>query len=375
MARFVEYNHGNGEINIRTDIWLWLIPLILSGLGILMVTSATSNTMYGATGSPFTLGVRQARSLGFGFAIMLLAFCVSLKGWRRLAPVLWVFSVALTFATFIPGIGIEVNGARRWVRLGPLSFQPSELMILAVVLEAAKIFEKFPSEEKKCMGELLTVMGISAVPLILQPDFGTTVMLAVVCMGMFVERFGWKYPLTLGLALAPVAALLVYMEDYRVKRFLAFMDPLAYRFGAGYQITQSLIAFANGEVWGAGLGHGLQKLHYLPEVSTDFIYAMLGEELGLLGTMGVLALFAFWILRCRVLYKRAQDGFETAVIWGVTLTMLMPFFINIGGVTKLIPLTGMPLPFISYGGSALFVAWMRIGVLLRIHKNSAEASL
>jgi cell division protein FtsW len=375
MTRFVEYNHGSGEINIRTDIWLWLIPLILSGIGILMVTSTTSNTMYAETGSPFTLGVRQARSFGVGFAMMLLASRVSVNGWRRLAPALWVFSVALTCVTCIPGIGAEVNGARRWLRLGPLSFQPSELMILAVVLEAAKIFEKFPSEEKKCMVIILIIMGISAIPLIFQRDFGTTVMLAVVCMGMLVERFRWKYPLAIGVMLTPIAALLVYMEDYRVKRVLAFLNPLPYRFGDSYQITQSLIAFANGEVWGAGLGHGLQKLHYLPEVSTDFIYAMLGEELGLLGTMGVIVLFAFWVFRCRILYKRARDGFETAVIWGVTLTTLMSFFINIGGVTKLIPLTGMPLPFISYGGSALFVAWMRVGVLLRIHKNSAEAAL
>jgi cell division protein FtsW len=347
----------------------------LSGVGILMVTSATSNAMYDESGSPFTLGIRQARSLGFGFAIMLLAFCVSVNGWRRLAPVLWVFSVALTFAAFIPGIGVSVNGASRWLRLGPLSFQPSELMILAVVLEAAKIFEKFPSDEKKCMARILTVMGISAVPLIIQPDFGTTVMLTVVCMGMFVERFGWKYPLVLGAALLPAIALLIYLEDYRVRRLLALMDPYADPFGAGYQIIQSLIAFANGEVWGAGLGHGLQKLHYLPAGYTDFIYAMLGEELGLFGTTGVLALFTFWVFRCRFLYKRAHDGFETAAVWGVTLTMLLPLFINIGGVTKLIPLTGMPLPFVSYGGSALFVAWMRVGVLLRIHKTSLEAAL
>jgi cell division protein FtsW len=371
VTRLAEYNHARGEINIRTDIWLWLIPLIMSGIGILMVTSTTSNTTYAETGSPFTLGVRQARSFGIGFAAMLLAFRISVNGWRRLAPLLWVFSIVLTCVTFIPGIGVEVNGARRWLRLGPLSFQPSELLILAVVLEAAKIFEKFPSDEKKCRDKIGTVMCISAIPLILQPDFGTTVMLVAVCMGMFAERFGWKYPLVFGMASIPAAALLVYLKDYRINRLLAFIDPYTHRFGVGYQTTQSLIAFANGEIWGAGLGHSLQKLHYLPEVSTDFIYALLGEELGLFGTMGVILIFAFWVFRCRILYKRARDGFETAVIWGVTLTTVMPFFINIGGVTKLIPLTGMPLPFISFGGSALFVAWMRIGVLLRIHRNSA----
>ena len=375
MTRSAEHNYGSGEINIRADIWLWLIPLILSGIGILMVTSTTSNFTYDASGSPFTLGVRQARSLGLGFVIMLLAFCVSVNSWRQLAPVLWVFSVALTCVTLVPGLGVSVNGASRWLRLGGLSFQPSELMILAVVLETAKIFEKIPANEKKCMGRIFIIMIISAIPLIIQPDLGTTVMLAAVCMGMFVERFGWKYPLTIGAALLPIIAGLVYLEEYRMRRLFALMNPYEDPFGAGYQIIQSLIAFANGEVGGAGLGHGLQKLHYLPAGYTDFIYAMLGEELGLLGTMGVLLLFAFWVLRCRFLYKRVRDGFETAAVWGITLTILLPFFINIGGVTKLIPLTGMPLPFISYGGSAMFIAWMRIGVLLRIHKSSPEAPL
>ncbi|MDR1580324.1 MAG: putative lipid II flippase FtsW [Synergistaceae bacterium] len=372
MTRFVEYDRGSGEINIRADISLWLIPLILSGIGILMVTSATSYITYDESGSPFTIGFRQARYLGLGFIIMFLSFSVSVDKWRILAPVLWVVSVVLTFGTL--GIGAPVNGARRWLRFGGFNFQPSELMILAVVLEAAKIFEKNSSNEKKCMHIILIIMGVSAFPLLKQPDYGTTLMFVAVCMGMFVERFGWKYPLTYGMLLLPVIVGLVFMKDYRIIRLVSFINPFKERFDAGYQIIQSLIAFTNGEVWGAGLGHGLQKLHFLPAGYTDFIYAMLAEEMGLLGTMGVIALFAFWVLRCRFLYKRARDGFETAVVWGITLTLLLPFFINIAGVTKLIPLTGMPLPFISYGGSAMSMAWMRIGILLRIHKSSLRAA-
>ena len=374
MTRSVEYDNGSGETNTGTDIWLWLIPLILSGVGILMVTSATSNDVYDKSGSPFTVGFRQARFLGLGFAVMLLASCISVNKWRKIAPALWICSVVLTCGTLIPGIGVSVNGASRWLRFGRLTFQPSELMVLAVVLAVARLFEKNSSDAKKCMRALLCIMGISAAPILKQPDFGTTVMLVAVCMGMFVERFGWKYPLVLGAVLLVPIAGLVYLEEYRITRLLAFLDPFKYPSGTGYQIIQSLIAFANGEAWGAGLGHGLQKLHYLPAGYTDFIYAMLGEEVGLPGTMGVLLLFAFWILRCRFLYKRVRDGFETSVVWGITLTTLLPFFINIAGVTKLIPLTGMPLPFISYGGSAMFMAWMRIGVLLRMHKSSTEAT-
>ncbi|MDR3165509.1 MAG: putative lipid II flippase FtsW [Synergistaceae bacterium] len=374
MARFVDHNQGNDETNIRIDAWLWLIPLILSGVGILMVTSTTSNSMYSTSAFPLTIGFRQTRFLGLGFMIMLMTFCVPVDKWRKIASAFWIFSVALTVGTLIPGFGISVNGARRWLRLGGLTFQPSELMALGVVLETAKIFEKSPSNKKKCMITILIVIGFSTLPLLRQPDFGTTVMLAAICMGMFVERFGWKYPLALGaVSLLPIAGL-VYLENYRIRRLNAFIDPFADPLDAGYQIIQSLIAFANGETWGTGLGHGLQKLQYLPAGSTDFIYAMLGEEVGLLGTMGVLTLFAFWVFRCRLLYKRVPDGFETSMVWGITLTILLPFFINIAGVTKLIPLTGMPLPFISYGGSAMLVAWMRIGVLLRMHKSASEAA-
>ncbi|MDR3077106.1 MAG: FtsW/RodA/SpoVE family cell cycle protein [Synergistaceae bacterium] len=357
---------------VKMDLWLWLIPLILSGLGILMVTSTTSNFVYDVSGTPFTMGIRQIRSLGLGFAFMLFAIFLPTHFWRGLATVMWVTALLMLVATLIPGVGSSGGGASRWIRLGGLSIQPSEIMILAVVLEMGKLFEKHSDDPQKCFYTVIMLIVITAVPLLMQPDLGSTIFLTLICMGMFVERFGWRLPLTIGIIGVGALLLLVLLEPYRMRRWNAFRDPHADPLDAGFQTIQGLIAFANGGVWGAGLGHGFQKLQYLPAAYTDFIYAAMGEELGLLGTLGVLTLMAVWMLRCRSLYKRAPRGFEASVVWGVTLTIALPFYINVAGVTNLIPLTGMPLPFVSYGGSSLIMSWVRLGILLRMQRDAAK---
>jgi cell division protein FtsW len=210
---------------------------------------------------------------------------------------------------------------------------------------------------------------VTAIPLLKQPDLGSTIFLVLVCMGMFVERFGWGIPLVMGLIGGILLLLLIYIAPYRLRRWKAFINPYADPLNSGFQTIQGLIAFTNGGAWGAGLGHGFQKLQYLPAAYTDFIYAALGEELGLLGTLGVLTLMAMWLLRCRFLYKRVPEGYQASIVWGITLTVIIPFFINIGGVTNLMPLTGMPLPFVSYGGSSLIMSWVRVGILLRMQKD------
>jgi cell division protein FtsW len=359
---------------VKTDLWLWLIPLILSGFGILMVTSTTSNFVYDVSGTPFTMGIRQVRSLGLGFIVMLVITCIPIRFWYNIATTLWVTSVIMLAATMIPGIGSSAGGASRWIRVGGISVQPSEIMILAVVLEMGKIFDKRSDNSKSGFTTMLALIFITAVPLLKQPDLGSTIFLALVCMGMFVERFGWGPPLAMGLVCGALFLLLIFIEPYRLVRLKASLDPFSDPLGSGFQIIQGLVAFSNGGILGTGLGHGFQKLQYLPAAYTDYIYAALGEELGLAGTISILALAALWLLRCRFLYKRVATGFEASVVWGITLTIILPFFINIGGVTNLIPLTGMPLPFMSYGGSSLVMSWVRIGILLRLQKDiSREA--
>jgi cell division protein FtsW len=276
----------------------------------------------------------------------------------------------LLLATVIPGLKNEAGGASRWLRIAGVSVQPSEIMVMAVVMESGKIFEKHRLDPQKAFATVIILLLASGIPMLFQPDLGSTIFLLLLCMGMYVERFGWKLPLLAGLIGGALILILIMIKPYRMRRINAFRDPYADPLDTGFQTIQGLIAFANGGAWGSGLGHGFQKLQYLPAAYTDFIYAALGEEIGLLGTLGVIALCILWLTRCRSLYNRAQDGYDTSVTWGMTLTVMVPFFINIAGVTNMMPLTGMPLPFISYGGSALVMAWIRIGVLMRLQKNA-----
>lgn len=354
----------------RMDPLIWLIPLVMSGIGILMVTSTTSPVSFEISGTPFTMGLRQLRWLGLGILSMILTYSFPLRFWFRIGGGLWLLSLLLVLLTLIPGIGTNVGGASRWIRVGGISVQPAEIMTFAVVLVVAKMCVRNELNGPLCFRKIIFVLLASVTALMCQPDLGSTILLLLICMGMYVERFGWKLPLAFGGVGASALALFILFEPYRMRRISAFIDPWLDPLDKGFQTIQGLIAFANGGAWGTGLGHGFQKLQYLPAAYTDFIYAALGEELGLWGTLGVLLLCFMWAMRARVLYNYAPEGYETSLVWGLTLTIILPFFINIAGVTNLMPLTGMPLPFISYGGSALVMMWMRIGVLLRLHKES-----
>jgi cell division protein FtsW len=318
------------------------------------------------------MGIRQLKMLGLGIVAMIFTYCIPMKVWYRASGALWALSVALTAAALIPGIGTSVGGAWRWIRIAGVSLQPAEILTMAIVPVVARLSVRNEMNPEKCFIQILVLMVISCVPLLLQPDLGSTILILSICMGMYVERFGWKLPLVSGFFGVAMISVLIVAEPYRMRRLWAFVDPWRDPLDTGFQTIQGLIAFANGGAWGSGLGHGFQKLQYLPAAYTDFIYAAMGEELGLIGTLGVLTLSLMWIYRCRALYNLAPEGYETSLVWGITLTVVIPFFMNIAGVTKLTPLTGMPLPFISYGGSALIMMWTRVGLILRIHKEYAR---
>jgi cell division protein FtsW len=357
----------------KIDPLLWLIPLIMSGIGILMVTSTTSRASYELYGTPFTTGIRQLQWLSFGICVMLMTYSIPVRFWRKTSSVIWFLSLILVIATLIPGVGTSVGGARRWLRLAGISFQTSEILIFATVLITAKFSQKNELNPHKCFVLTLVILVISSIFLLMQPDLGSTILILMICMGMYVERFGWKLPLLTGGICAAMLLLLIKLEPYRLRRMDAFFNPWEDPLDTGFQTIQGLIAFSNGGILGSGLGHGFQKLQYLPAASTDFIYAALGEELGLPGTIGVIVLCMMWLSRCRSLYIHVDEGFDTALVWGLALTIILPFCINIAGVTNLIPLTGMPLPFISYGGSSLVMMWMRVGILLRLCRKYREA--
>lgn len=362
------------ETGYKANPFIWVIPLILSGIGILMITSTTSPVSFIYTGTPFQTGIRQLQWLAVAVIGMFFVYSVPVRIWYRFSALLLIFMWLFSWLPLLPGIGDSVGGASRWIRIPGLgvSLQPGELLALAVALHTAKLLARDGDRDPfRSFLNILLLVTISVMPLLAQPDLGTTILVFVVAMGMYVERIGWRYPVVAGGILAGVVfPLLIFIEPYRMRRIAAFLDPWQDPLNKGFQAIQGLIAFSNGGLWGSGLGHGFQKLNYLPAAYTDFIYAAIGEELGLVGTLCILALFGFWLMQARASYFRTADPFKASLIWGIALTVILPLIINVAGVTKMIPLTGMPLPFISYGGTSLVTMWSRVGLILRLEKDS-----
>ena len=362
------------ERGYKANPFIWVVPLILSGIGILMITSTTSPTSFIYTGTPFQMGIKQLRWLGIALCGMFFVYSVPIRIWYKYSSLLLILMWFVSWLPLFPGVGEAIGGARRWIHLPGLgvSLQPGELLCLAVALHVAKLLSRKAERDPLKSFTMTMILTLLAVlPLIAQPDLGTTILIFTVAMGMYVEKVGWRYPLFAGGSIAAAALpMLIVFEPYRMRRLLAWLDPWRDPLNKGFQAIQGLIAFANGGLWGSGLGHGFQKLNYLPAAYTDFIYAAVGEELGFAGTLCILALFAFWLMQTRDSYFRSEDSFKATLIWGISLTILLPLVINVAGVTKMIPLTGMPLPFVSYGGTSLVTMWARIGLLLRLEKDS-----
>lgn len=336
-----------------------------------MIASTTSGFSLEEFGSPYAVGMKQLRSLTVALVGMLVGYSIPMGWWRRCSGLLWLLALAVTFATLLPFFGVSAGGAQRWFQIGPLRFQPSDILSMAVVLHTARKMSEAEASDQQVFVRSVLLAVISMFPLLLQPNMGSALMILILVMGMYVERRGWKYPLLGGVVGIFLVVPLVLFKAYRLRRIRALVDPWSDPLNAGFQAIQSLVSFANGGVWGLGIGHGLQKMQYLPESHTDFIFSAIGEELGLVGTLGILALFLIWLWRAWTVYAPLQGKFEGTLLWGLALTVLLPVVINVGGVTKVLPLTGLPLSFISYGGSALVMMWVRIGLILRIARDSA----
>lgn len=348
---------------IKTDLWIWVIPLFLSGLGILAVTSVSGVSFGNDAGS---LGVRQAKILILGIVLMFAVFSIPASRWRKITPYLWGFALLLTLLTILPGLGSQAGGASRWLRLGPIRFQPYELLAFSFVAHLCNRLTSETLTKWKAFRRMGLLLSLSVIPLMFQPDLGGALLLIALGFGIYIERYGWAWPILSSLLLSGPIWFSIWLEPYRMRRITAFLDPWKDPQNTGFQAIQGLIAFANGGLWGVGIGKGLQKLQYLPAAHTDFIFAAIGEEMGLLGTGLILLLFCVWSLRLFQNYRKTTDPFFASLIWGTNLSVLLPVLINVGGVTKLFPLTGMPLPFLSYGGSSLLFMWIRVGLALRL---------
>ncbi|NLL36814.1 MAG: FtsW/RodA/SpoVE family cell cycle protein [Fretibacterium sp.] len=343
--------------------------MALSLIGIVMIASLSlRNTPAG--GNPYGLTLKQIQYLGLGMTAMLCCYLTPLGLLRRTGWLLWMLAVLLTMGTLIPGLGVRVGGARRWLELGSARFQPLELLTIAVPLFLADRLALTNRKDLKAfLSPTLFIALVSVLPLLLQPNLGGTILVLVICLSMHVENRGWKYPLLGGGLLAVLFVFLIWMEPYRTRRFWAFLDPWEDPMGKGFQIIQGLVAFCNGGFLGVGIAKGLQESDYLPAAETDYIFPAIGEEFGLVGTLFILGLYAIWCLRVYSLYRRTSDPYLSSLIWGMAISVLAPMFINLSGVMKLMPLTGIPLPFVSAGGSSLLFMWGKIGILMLINKS------
>jgi cell division protein FtsW len=364
------------------DLVLFGVVLALVSIGLIMVYSASSVVAYERLADSAYFFKRQGTWAILGLGVMWLARSVHYRRLRRLAGPLLVLGVVLLVAVLIPGIGRVAGGARRWIVAGPLSFQPVEVAKLAVLLYVAHFAARRGIRIRNLRHGLLPpllVTGLCAALVLKQPDMGSAIMLSGV--SLLVLFLAGARVAHLGLVLvaaSPVVAAAVLLAQYRLQRILGFLDPWSDPQGRGFHVIQSLLAFGSGGLLGVGLGASSQKFFYLPERHTDFIFAIVGEELGLVGTGGLLVLFALFTYRGFRIARAAPDRFGALLAAGITATVAGQAMLNMGVATGLLPVTGIPLPFVSFGGSSLGMMMIKVGILLNIsryaHSDAATAS-
>lgn len=358
------------------DTTLLYTVLALLAFSIVMVYSSSSVVALTVYDDPAYFVKRQVVWALVGLALLTVALHTDHRVFadRRAVAGLVAITVILLVATYVPGIGRTVNGARRWIRLGGLAFQPSELAKFVIVVYVSYALARKGDRIRDFANGLLPPMIVTALFMLLvalQPDFGAAMTIGVVAAILFFAG-GARLVHLGGLAVAvlPLAVVAVLRSPYRLRRVFSFLDPWADPHGAGHQIIQSFLALGSGGVIGRGLGEGRQKLLFLPERHSDFIYAVIGEELGLVGALGVLALFFFVLARGVRIARTAGDRFSGYLALGITLIICLQGLMNMAVVSGLIPTKGIALPLVSYGGSSLVVTLGAVGVLLNISRES-----
>jgi cell division protein FtsW len=353
----------------------WLV-LALLGIGLVMVYSASiamaeGSRMSGYQGHYFLL--RQALFIAVGVVAGFMAFQLPMRTWQQAAPFLFMAGLALLVIVLVPGLGKEVNGSRRWISLGFANLQPSEMMKFFAVLYAADYTTRkagLMHDFKKGFLPMAAVMLLIGALLLVEPDFGAFVVITAIAVGiLFLGGLNWKvFAALIAVLLAGFVALIV-ASPYRLQRILGFMDPWADPFGKGYQLSHSLIAFGRGEWFGLGLGGSVEKLFYLPEAHTDFLLAVIAEELGFVGVAVVLALFVALVAKAFLIGRQAvrlERTFCALVAMGVGIWMGVQAGINMGVNVGLLPTKGLTLPFLSFGGSGIVANCIAVAVLFRI---------
>jgi cell division protein FtsW len=354
---------------------LWVSVLLL-GIGIVMVYSASIAIAEAGRATSYNASYYLIRHVFFaivGLILAAIAFQVPLQLWQRAAPYLFVAGLVLLALVLVPGIGREVNGSRRWISLYLLNLQPSELMKVFVVLYAADYTVRkaaFMHSLKRGFLPMLLVMLLTGGLLLREPDFGAFAVICVVAMGiLFLGGMNWRLFAGLFVMLVIGFFLLIWTAPYRWQRIIGFMDPWSDPYGKGYQLSHALIAFGRGEWFGVGLGGSVEKLFYLPEAHTDFLLAVIGEELGFVGVAVIVIAFTWIVTRAFAIGRRAavlERYFASLVAQGVGLWIGVQAIINMGVNMGVLPTKGLTLPLLSFGGSALAATCVALAILLRV---------
>lgn len=355
------------------DPWVVVSALSLIALGFVMVVSSSISVADRVLGDPWHYAVRQGIFLLIGTVGALIALRFPMDWLQRLSRLGLIVAVMILLLVFVPGLGVRVNGSLRWINLGVANFQVAEAVKLLLVIYLAGYLVRQQSALEERFMTSVKALGVSlllALLLLCQPDYGTAVLLVAISAGMiWLAGARLRYLFTLGLTVVPIMASAALMEPYRLHRLTSFLNPWADPFDGGFQLTQALIAVGRGEWFGVGLGASVQKLFYLPEAHTDFIFAVIAEELGLLGVMLVLTLFAILVGRALWLgfaCLRAERPFAGYLAYGIGIWIALQVLISAGVNLGILPTKGLTLPFISYGGSSLVVMCAAVGLLLRV---------
>jgi len=376
------------------DYVLVTITASLIILGTLALTSASAPLSQEIFNNPYHFLNRQI-FFGFfpGLILAFLIFKINLNFLKKITPILLLINLILLALVFVPGIGVELWGATRWIRIGPISLQPAEFLKITFVLYVAswlsvrtpeikiknKLYKNINKTEKGLSQTLiafLVIISIISFFLIFQPAFSTLaiIILTVVLMYFLANTPLWHTILIFLIGLSGLIFLIKF-TPYRLERLLVFLDPGIDPMGMGFQIRQALIAIGSGGIFGRGIGMGIQKFGFLPASISDSIFAVFAEETGFIGSIVLIFLFVFFTLRGFKIAQSNQDKFSQLTAYGITLWIIIQAFVNIGSMIGLLPLTGIPLPFISHGGSALITALVGVGILLNISKSSKHISI
>ncbi|TMD39302.1 MAG: putative lipid II flippase FtsW [Chloroflexi bacterium] len=360
----------------RGDRALLLAVGTLSAFGLVMVFSASEVQGWLWFHNAAYYFERQLIWLALGLVLLWTAAHIDYHRLRLLAWPLGILAIALMVIVLLPHFGVEVNGARRWLKFGPLQMQPAELAKVAAIIFMALWLER----HRERLGSLedgvvpfLALLGLVTLLVILERDLGTTMILAAILLAQFLVAGGRKrHVLLLAIIMLLCLYLFIRVEPYRLQRLMAFFNPWADPLNTGFQAIQSVVALGSGGIVGVGLGQSIQKYQWLPFAHTDFIFAIVGEETGLIGTSAVLALFGLFAYRGYRIALKAPDAFGSLLACGVTTWIAVQALVNIAAVTVTLPTTGVPLPFISYGGSSLAIALGAVGILLNVSTQSQK---